>query len=196
MPIPNGTTCKTGCAEEVFQFPTTPTSCICTTAFGGISDIYPIPCNENITEENLLDLAWWQGLIDNDKFSQLGKGLGSIAKKSDTKEQLDSCSEEQITSITWALSYVQKCFDKSSNKATVAQVRELLKRADRYFFIARMCDGDDNILPIGRVTVSDFNWTVPETSKQLQTRTVEMSWQELGLPDVLTVSGLSSVIPK
>jgi len=67
---------------------------------------------------------------------------------------------------------------------------------NNYILAARMCDGNDTILPIGPFTTSDFNWTVPDNFEEFQSMTVELSWLELGLPVTYDVAGLSAVLPK
>jgi hypothetical protein len=149
-----------------------------------------------MTEANILDTAWWSGLVSAEQLGRLGIGLGSIAKKSDKKERVGSCRTEQIVSTTWALTYVIKCFDKTSARTTTAQANAIITRSSNFLLIARMCDGDGTVLPIGVFTPSDFNWTVPDNSEEFQSITLELSWVELGLPKTYDVAGLSAVVPK
>ncbi len=160
-----------------------------------------------MSEVNILDVAWWAAMIDeggsqsasdsgSSSLGRMGIGLGSIAKKSDKKERVGSCRTEQIVQTTWALTYVIKCFDKTSARTTTEQVNTLINRFSNFLLVARMCDGTDTILPIGRFTTSDFNWTVPDNSEEFQTITLELSWLELGLPKTYDVPGLSAVLPK
>lgn len=148
-----------------------------------------------------MDPGWWAGLVnesnpDNALLGRIGVGLGSIAKKSDKKERVGSCRTEQIVQTTWALTYVIKCFDKTSARTTTEQVNTLISRFSNFLLIARMCDGTDTVLPIGTFTTSDFNWTVPDNMEEYQTITLELSWPELGLPKTYDVPGLSAVLPK
>ena len=133
---------------------------------------------------------------DASTLGRIGIGLGSIAKKSDKKERVGSCRTEQIVQTTWALTYVIKCFDKTSARTTTEQVNTLITKFNNFLLIARMCDGTDTVLPIGVFTTSDFNWTVPDNSEEYQTITLELSWPELGLPKTYDVPGLSAVLPK
>lgn len=149
-----------------------------------------------MSETNILDVAWWQGLITAGTLGRLGLGLGSIAKKSDKKERVGSCRPEQIVQTTWALTYVIKCFDKTSARTTTEQANTLINKFNNFLLIARMCDGADTVLPIGIFTTSDFNWTVPDNSEEFQNVTLELSWLELGLPKSYDVAGLSAVLPK
>lgn len=149
-----------------------------------------------MSETNILDVAWWQGLITDSKLGRLGIGLGSIAKKSDKKERVGSCRTEQIVQTTWALTYVIKCFDKTSARTTTEQANTLISKFNNFLLIARMCDGSDTVLPIGIFTTSDFNWAVPDNAEEYQNVTLELSWLELGLPRTYDVAGLSAVLPK
>jgi hypothetical protein len=149
-----------------------------------------------MSEANILDVAWWQNLVTNEQLGRIGIGLGSIAKKSDKKERVGSCRTEQIVQTTWALTYVLKCFDKTSARTTTEQVNTIINKSNNFLLIARMCDGSENVLPIGSFTPSDFNWVVPDNSEEFQNVTFELSWQELGLPKTYDVAGLSAVVPK
>jgi hypothetical protein len=152
-----------------------------------------------MSETNILDVGWWSDFVDGSGLNGLAVisgGLGSIAKKTDKKERVSSCRVEQLISTTWALTYVIKCFDKSSARTTNDQVNALIQRMNNYILAARMCDGNDTILPIGPFTTSDFNWTVPDNFEEFQSMTVELSWLELGLPLTYDVPGLSAVLPK
>lgn len=201
MPVLTGPACINTDVCPVSPFPTATALCNPLYSVGGVNDLYFIPCNQETTEANILDTAWWQTILDGDSpassfLGNMGAGLGSIAKKSDRKERLRSCMVEQIISTTWGLTYVLKTFDKSVDKITHEQINTLLINANRYQLVARMCDGDNTVLPIGPISVSDFNWTVPDNAEELQTITIEVSWVELGLPKTYDVTGLSAIIPK
>ena len=81
MPVQSGPTCLTSesCPEALF--PQTPAVCACTTATGGVNDLYFIPCSETMSEVNITDLDWWAGLLTDPKLRRIGIGLGSIGKK-------------------------------------------------------------------------------------------------------------------
>lgn len=201
MPVLTAAACIPSVDCPATPFPVATASCVCTTSVGGIAGLYFIPCSEVMSEINILDTAWWQSLVDGDSpgFSNLGnigKVLGSIAKKTDRKERLSSCSTEQVINTTWALTAILKCFDKSTDKITHQQVNALITNASNYQLVARMCDGDNTVLPIGPMVLSDFNWTVPDNFEENQSITLELSWNELGLPKTYDVTGLSAVVPK
>lgn len=201
MPVQTAAACIPSVACPASPFPTATASCTCTTSVGGVNDLYFIPCDQEMTEANILDVQWWTTLTTGSSPStsflgNIGQGLGSIAKKADKKERLASCKVESVVSTTWALKYVLKCFDKTTDKVTNEQVNQLITNASKYQLIARMCDGDDTVLPIGPFATSDFNWIVPDNFEEIQTIELEVSWFELGLPKVYTVTGLSAVVPK
>lgn len=196
MPVLTAAACNPSEDCPIEAFPQSSQLCQCDLAVGGINDLYFIPCSAIMSEVNILDVAWWQDLIDEEQLGRLGIGLGSIGKKSDAKERVGSCRTEQIVRTTWALKYVIKCFDKTSARSTQAQVDALIKRFNHFLLIARMCDGSDTVLPVGTFTTSDFNWIVPDNSEEFQTVEVELSWNELGLPKTYDVVGLSAVLPK
>src|SRR3972149_2357964 len=196
MPVLTAAACNPSVDCPLVQFPQSSALCQCDLAVGGVNDLYFIPCDQVMSETNILDIAWWQNLVTNSLLGRLGIGLGSIAKKSDKKERVGSCRPEQIVQTTWALTYVIKCFDKTSARVTTEQANTLINKFNNFLLIARMCDGTDTILPIGIFTTSDFNWTVPDNSEEFQTVTLELSWLELALPKPYDVAGLSAVLPK
>lgn len=203
MPVLTAAGCTNTVACPVTPLPTATANCTPVLTQGGVNDLYFIPCDQVMSEANILNVAWWQALVDgsgsgaNASFlGNLGAGLGSIAKKTVKTLRIASCQVERVISATWALKYVLAVFDKSVDKITNAQITTLINSPGRYLVIARMCDGDDTVLPIGTFTPSDFDWTVPDNFEDVQTVTLEISWFELGLPKVYTVTGLSAVVPK
>lgn len=196
MPVLTAAACTTSEDCALVQFPQSSALCLCELSVGGINDLYFIPCTEVMSETNLLDLGWWQALIDDGNLGRMGMGLGSIAKKSDKKERVGSCRTEQIVQTTWALKYQIKCMDKTSARTTTEQVDTLITRFNNFLLIARMCDGTDTVLPIGIFTTSDFNWNVPDNAEEFQFVEIELSWLQLGLPRTYDVAGLSAVLPK
>lgn len=201
MPVLTAAACVPSEACPATPFPVATANCSCTTSPGGVNDLYFIPCSETMSETNILNPAWWSTILtagsgETSALGNMGTGLGSITKKSDKKERLSSCKVEQVISTTWALKYVLKCFDKSAEKVTHEQINALIANSGNYQLIARMCDGDNTVLPIGPIALSDFNWIVPDNFEELQTIELELSWVELGLPKTYTVAGLSAVVPK
>lgn len=201
MPVLTAAACVPSAECPATPFPVATANCTCTTTTGGVNDLYFIPCDQVMNEANVISTAWWQALVDGDSpgtsfLGNIGKGLGSIAKKADKKDRLSSCKVEQVISTTWGLKYVLKCFDKSVEKVTHEQINALIANSGSYQLIARMCDGDNTVLPIGPMSLSDFNWIVPDNFEELQTIELELSWVELGLPKTYTVTGLSAVVPK
>lgn len=201
MPVLTAAACLNTDVCPVSPFPVATALCNPLTSPGGVNDLYFIPCDQVMSEANILSVEWWQTIVDGSSpgssfLGNIGLGLGSIAKKSDKKERIGSCKVEQVISTTWALKYVLKTFDKSVDKITHAQIDALINSSGRYLVVARMCDGENTVLPIGVFTLSDFNWTVPDNFEELQTVELEISWIQLGLPKTYEVAGLSAVVPK
>lgn len=200
-PFLSGPSCtlQEGC--DAPAFPVAVAECTCTTALGGINELYFVPCTETFSQENILDLDWWANLVGDGSsgvatLGRSGLGLGSIAKKSSKTDRLASCRTEQLIQVVWALKFQIKCFDKSSARSTCAKMNEMMLKSGNYLLVARMCDGDDVILPIGVFTPSDFDWTVPDNNEESQVATIELSWKELGFPCTIDVPGLSTILPK
>lgn len=201
MPVLTAAACVPSLACPATPFPVATANCSCTVSVGGINDLYFIPCSEVMNEANILDTAWWSDILTggsggSSALGNMGIGLGSITKKTDKKERISSCKIEQLISTTWAIKYQLKCFDKSSEKVTHEQINALISDAGDYQLIARMCDGENTVLPVGSFTLSDFNWTVPDNFEEVQSLELELSWVELGMPKTYDVAGLSSVVPK
>lgn len=201
MPVLTAAACVPSVECPATPFPVATASCSCTLTTGGVNDLYFIPCDQVMSETNILNTTWWTDLLTagsggGSALGNLGIGLGSLAKKTDKKERVGSCKVEQVISTTWAIKYVLKCFDKSSEKVTHEQVNALINSAGNYLLIARMCDGDNTVLPVGSFILSDFNWIVPDNFEEVQSVELEFSWFELALPKTYSVTGLSAVVPK
>lgn len=200
MPLLTAPACNPSVDCPLIEFPQSTATCEGELSVGGINDLYFIPCTETLSEENINDLGWWTGLIaasfPDATLGRLGIGLGSITKKTDKKERVGSCRVEQVVQTTWALTYVLKYFDKTSARITNDQVNAIITKFSNFLLVARMCEGENTVLPIGTFTTSDFNWTVPDNFEEYQSITLELSWVELGLPRTYDVAGLSSVLPK
>jgi len=196
MPVLTAAACTPSSACPLIPFPSSTATCGCDLAVGGINDLYFVPCDQELTAENIADTAWWETTIALPNFGRIGVGLGSISKKSDTATRVGSCRIEQKTTATWALKWVIKCFDKTSANTTNEQANAIINSFSRFLLVARMCDGDDTILPVGSFTTSDFNWVVPDNFEEYQQIELELSWKELGMPKTYVVAGLSAVLPK
>lgn len=196
MPVLSGPGCLVNASCPASPFPASLSSCICTYAKGGVSSLYAIECTEAMTDTNVLSVEWWGGLVTSAKLTSLGKMLGAIKKKSDKKDRISSCQTESIVNLTWAIEGTIKCIDLTSADNTTLQFNALLQNATKYLWVARMCDGDDRVLPIGYATVSDFDWVVPDNFEENQSLKFELSWIEFAKPKVYTVAGLSAVLPK
>lgn len=201
MPLLTAPACTPTAQCPTVPFPIALANCSCALSPGGINDLYFIPCSEALTEANITNVAWWTGLLSEGSggssvLGNMGIGLGSVGKKSTKTERVGSCKVEQITTVSWAIKYVLKCFDKSSEKVTHQQIDALLSKAGNYLLVARMCDGDNTVLPVGSFSVSDLDWIVPDNFEEVQSLSLELSWIEFGMPKTYDIAGLSAVIPK
>lgn len=194
MPYLSGPSCILGdCPAPAF--PAISEACICTPSAGGINELYFVPCTETFSEANVSDPYWWQAMVGT-TLGRSGVGLGSIGKKATKQDRFASCRTEQTTQITWALKFVIKCFDKTSARATCAVLNEVLTNFSKYLVVARMCDGDEVVLPIGVFTTSDADWVVPDNFEDNQNAMVELSWVQNSFPCTVDVPGLNAVLPK
>src|SRR5690348_9819373 len=100
MPVQTAAACLVNVDCPVVPLPQAVGGCIPTLSFGGVNDLYAIPCTEAMTEANILDTTWWQALVTNSNLGNIGLGLGSIGKKSTKTEKVASGLVEQLISIT------------------------------------------------------------------------------------------------
>jgi hypothetical protein len=172
-------------------------ACQCDTWSGRINDLYFIKCTEAITPGHLVDTAWWAALVANGKLRNTGVGIGSYGKNSITTFDAGGCGLATVQQVEWKLDYQIFCIDKSSSYATHEFVDALVKGAlKNYNLVARFCDGDNVILPIGKVDIIDFDNALPSATTDFMSFTLSLGWKQLGVPTPLEVAGLSSVLPK
>lgn len=163
---------------------------------GGIGEYYIIPCTEAFTEENVTSPAWYTNLIEAGKLGRSGIIIGSIGKISDKKERVGSCRTEQLVGVTWGFKFIKKVLDKTAARKTADQMNALILKAGRFFLILRMCEGDEQILPVGIFNTNDFNWIVPDNFEEFQSIEATLAWKEKGMPKTVDVAGLNAVVPK
>lgn len=200
MPYLSGPGCVIADGCPAPAFPQSTQQCVCEVAVGGINELYFVPCTETFSQVNVTNVAWWSTLVGTVEvpgaLGRSGLGIGSISKGGQQNERVASCRTEQLISITWNLLFQIKCFDKSSARSTCAKMNELITNFNKYLLVARMCDGDNTILPVGVFNTSDFDWTVPDNNEESQVAQVVLSWKELGFPCTVEVAGLAAVLPK
>jgi hypothetical protein len=196
MPVFSSPACVANDNCEQLPFPQGSANCNPEISNGGVNDVYFLPCTETISESNLLNTTWWQTLVDDGNLGAVGVIVGSIVRGNVRNVRVGSCQTEQPVSMTWNLTFEIRLIDKTSEKVTHEQADALIQRFGQYQAIARMCDGDNTVLPIGPFTTTDLNWTVPNNFEEEQVVSVTISWQQLGLPRPYTVAGLSAIVPK
>lgn len=185
------------CSCTVNALPPVPsTSCECTTWSGRLNDLYFIECTEEVNEDNLLNAGWWSVLVQDGKIHRMGMGIGSYAKKNLTTFDKGGCGSASVEQIEWAINYQIFCVEKTeflSHQFADAMVKGAYKN---YNLVARYCDGDEVILPIGKVTLSDFDSALPASPEEFMSFTYEFSWKGLWVPSPLVVAGLNDFVPK
>lgn len=196
MPYVPGGSCTATEECPAVDFPTIGPECNVSLAVGGINEYYVIPCTEDFSEANVTSAEWWQGLVDGNKLGRSGIILGSIAKLTDKKERVGSCRTEELVSVTWGFKFQKKSMDKTAARKTVAQMNALILNANKFFLVLRMCEGDEQILPVGIFNTNDFNWTVPDNFEEIQVIEATLAWKELALPETVDVAGLNAVVQK
>jgi hypothetical protein len=197
MPV-NWSNFISGCECNVTTLPSkSSTTCDCTTWSGRLNDLYFIECDQVPSESNYLDTAYWQGLVDNDKIFNLGVGIGSYGQKNITTFDKGGCGSASVEQIEWQLTYQVYCIDKSTQFWNHEFADTIVKGAMKHYnLVARYCDGDNMILPIGKVNLSSFDSALPASTEEFMSFTYEFSWKGLYVPAPLDVPGLSSVLPK
>jgi hypothetical protein len=189
------------CSASACTLVTLPTigadNCQCNTWTGRINDIYLIECTQAINATNLVDTTWWQALIDSDKIRNLGVGIGSYGQSAITTFDAGGCGTATVEQIEWKLDYQIFCIDQSASYYTHEFISALIGGALRnYNLVARFCDGDNVILPIGKVNLSSFDNSLPASTTEFMSFTLQFGWKSMVVPTPLTVAGLSAVLPK
>lgn len=196
MPFLTGAACIANEDCPVPAFPASVGTCTCDFFYGGFADLYFLPCTTDFSQASITDTDTWQAAVTAEEVGYMGKGLGSMAKKSDVKQRVSSCKTEDIVSITWAIKYQIKCFDLTSTSAVENKINHIVKYKDQLLLVGRMCQDDERIMPVGQFNVSDLNMTIPDNSEEPSVAEVEFSWKEFGIPKTYIVAGLGEIIPK
>jgi hypothetical protein len=196
MPVSSLAACVASELCPAQPFPQATANCFPSVSAGGINDLYFVPCTEVLSEANLLNTSWWQNLVDDGTLGALGVITGSLARGDVRTVRVGSCQTEQITSIRWIITAEIRLIDKSSEKITHEQADALISSFGQYQAIARMCEGDNDVLPVGAFTTTEVNYVVPPNFEEEQVITVVISWFQLGVPRPYTVAGLSAIVPK
>lgn len=172
-------------------------NCTCLTAKGNINDYFFTPCSEIPTDAELVDVAWWQGLVTDGKLSRFGvKGIGGWSQTNIVRKNLGGCSGiEEITRIDWTATWKQYCHDQSDAQATNAFFNSLRKYIGKYNVWIRPCFNTDKLLFVGEADITDFQNTLPEDTGELMEYMVSITWSSLDMPTFVNIPGLSLVIP-
>jgi len=188
--------CANNCATAVLPSRVA-SACECKPWSGRLNDLYFIDCSLTVNETNLLDLNWWDAGIDAGKIFNMGVGIGGYKKKGATTFDAGGCYGTTVEQVEWSLTYELYCVDKSSVHYTHSFASKLLNGAMKnYNLIARYCDGENTILPIGKVVMADMDNELPTDTTGFMKFSYEFTWRAMDIPTPLEVAGLSSVLAK
>lgn len=167
---------------------------------GRILDLYFVPCDEEISETNLLDTSWWSGLValPTPALRRFGMGVGTYAQSDALKIDGGGCVGEQIIEMEWELTYTITKMDLSEDFLTHELVNAIANGAlNNYNVIGRFCKPDDTILIIGRTKLEALNNTHPAGLKEFQSFELKFRWTPNNntVPQPFRVPGLSAIIP-
>lgn len=171
--------------------------CNCLTVNGRINDLFFVPCSEATTEVDAIDPDYWAQLVVDDKLRRMGvKGIGGFAKDSVTTADLGGCGTEVITEIQWAITWKQYCIDQSTLSLTHAFACALLEGAvSDYNVYVRPCADADTLYPIGKVSIGDFDFNLPESTSDKMYVEYKFLWKSICPPTPFAVPGLTAAIP-
>ena len=196
--------CSTGTCSSV-ELPALTASCACDTWKGRINDLYFVDCSLELTKANLLDTAWWTAAVNAGKIKKIGVGIGGYQKDEVTTFDAGGCGDATVEQIKWALNYQVFCIDQTSGGSTDYPegyythefANALINGAlANYNLIARYCDGDEVIVPIGKVDLADFDNILPTATTEFMSFTYKFTWKSLKVPHPVTVPGLNAILPK
>lgn len=167
---------------------------------GRILDLYFIPCEEEITESNLLDIDWWSDLValPTPLLRRFGMGVGTYTQAEALKIDGGGCVGEEIIEMEWELTYNITKMDLSEDFTTHEFVNALANGAlNNYNVIGRYCKPEDTILLMGRTKLEAVNNTHPSGLKEFQNFELKFRWTPNNntVPQPFRVPGLSAIIP-
>jgi|GEM_PF-4814808 len=190
--------CNTDCRTE--QLPITIDPCNSEVWYGRVNEILFVPCAEQIDKAWILDLINWKKFFIDAGFlgRRTGKGIGSYSQTNATAVDTGAnCGIPSLegTKSTWELTYRKVIIDRTAQLSTHAFANKLHAGAlGQYKLFARYCDAPDMLLPIGKVALSKFNNTLPESVDDFMNIEYGFQWKQMGIPTPILVPGLSAVL--
>lgn len=190
--------CNTDCQTE--KLPEAPDSCNLEVWYGRVNEVLFVPCTEIIDTAWMLDLTNWTKFFVDAGFEgrRTGKGIGSYTQTNATAVDTGAnCGVPSLegTKSTWELTYRKVIIDRSAQLTTHAFANKLQAGAlSQYKLFARYCDAPDMILPIGKVSLSKFNNTLPESVDDFMNIEYGFQWKQMGIPTPVLIPGLSAVL--
>lgn len=189
--------CSTDCVAS--DLPNLPVECSPEVWGGRVNEIIFVPCTEEIDDEWALDLANWTRLFTGAGTGRKsGKGIGSYQQSAATAVDTGAnCGVPTLVGvkITWELLFRSVIIDKDAALKTHEFANKLQAGAlAQYKLFARFCDAPDTILPIGKVSLSQFNNILPEGIEEFMTINYGFQWKQRGIPTPIVVSGLDAIL--
>lgn len=175
---------------------TSPANCDCVTVSGRINDLFWLECDLDPTDAELIDPSYWQTQATAGKLRRMGsKGIGGMQKKNVVTQDIGGCGTEVISEITWQITWRQFCFDQSALALTHEFASKLLKGAVRnYNLFVRPCSNTESLLPIGNVSIVDFDNNLPENTVDKAFMSYEFNYKALVPIIPFNVPGLNAVV--
>jgi hypothetical protein len=191
--------CSTQCATELL--PVLGDPCDASVWQGRIDEILFVPCTEEIDEAWVLDLANWTAAFAGSPKGPgrtSGKGIGDIQKSAVTAVDTGAnCGVATVegAKATWQLSFRTLLIDKSDEFLTHEFANKLQAGAlSQYKLFARGCENHDIVFPIGTVSLTDYNETLPESTDDYLSISYVFQWKQKGIPTPILVQGLSAIV--
>lgn len=189
--------CATGVGACVPKtLPAASAQCVCSIVKGRINDYLWVSCTLNPSDADLQDPEWWETQIDAGLVKRMGaKGIGGFKKKSVKTDDLGGCGTDELTGIVWQATWKQYCIDQSVAQYTHDFAEKLLAGANNdYNMFMRPCADTEQLYPVGKVTVVDFDHELPEGKEDNAFISYEFNWKSLLPPKPFTCVGLNTVL--
>lgn len=189
--------CSTDCVAV--ELPKLTANCDPQVWYGRVNEVIFVPCTEEIDEAWVANLTNWTSFFTGTgKGRKSGKGIGSFQQS--TATAIDTGANCGIPTlegakITWELLFRSVIVDKESTFETHEFANKLQAGAlAQYKLFARFCDAPDTILPIGKVSLSQFNNILPEGIEDFMTINYGFQWKQRGIPTPIVVPGIDAIL--
>ncbi|MCQ4139230.1 hypothetical protein [Chryseobacterium sp. EO14] len=190
--------CNANCQTEAL--PNVVDPCNPVVWYGRVNEFLFVPCIETITTDWIQNLENWAIYFVDTGFlgRRTGKGIGSYTQSSATAVDTGAnCGIPSLvgTKSTWEATFRKVIIDRSEQLTTHEFANTLQAGAlNQYHLFARYCDAPDMILPIGKVALSKFNNTLPESVDDFMNIEYGFQWKQMGIPTPMLVTGLGAIL--